>query len=340
MLKLCIVLAAYQSIYLQAFKHHRSSVRLYSRSVNTSLRAMTHGVKKENLPSKMCVTCNRPFTWRKKWERCWDEVTTCSKGCNAKRRALAQKDGRELPDDDLSDDEDDFKKVDSKKGGAHLKMEHKSVQTAGLRTLSISNDNKSDINDLENEDNQGEDEKPEKKLSRKKLQKLKMKEVPVESVSADHDGVTLNLGDIGRNTEKDKVHNAEDDNIIEDLDENDDDNTEIGKPEKKLSRKKMQKLKMKEDSEALASSKNGEDGKDAPTERTKTCAVCKGEDVLLFRCQWDSSKQWRFVCKSMDFKKKLLSWNTDDDIVNTVTNVEFYFTSYFYYGDQNVIYSE
>lgn len=26
---------------------------------------MTRGVKKENLPSKVCVVCNRPFTWRK-----------------------------------------------------------------------------------------------------------------------------------------------------------------------------------------------------------------------------------------------------------------------------------
>ncbi|KAG7356217.1 zinc finger type ZPR1 domain containing protein [Nitzschia inconspicua] len=47
---------------------------------------MPRGVKKENLPSKICVTCGRPFTWRKKWERCWDEVTTCSKSCNNKRR--------------------------------------------------------------------------------------------------------------------------------------------------------------------------------------------------------------------------------------------------------------
>ncbi|GMH66063.1 hypothetical protein TrRE_jg2498 [Triparma retinervis] len=47
---------------------------------------MPRGVKKENLPSKVCVTCGRPFTWRKKWERCWDEVTTCSKSCNAARR--------------------------------------------------------------------------------------------------------------------------------------------------------------------------------------------------------------------------------------------------------------
>lgn len=47
---------------------------------------MPRGVKKENLPSKICVVCDRPFTWRKKWERCWDEVTTCSKACNSQRR--------------------------------------------------------------------------------------------------------------------------------------------------------------------------------------------------------------------------------------------------------------
>lgn len=51
---------------------------------------MPRGVKKENLPSKICVVCDRPFTWRKKWERCWDEVTTCSKACNSQRRHGAQ----------------------------------------------------------------------------------------------------------------------------------------------------------------------------------------------------------------------------------------------------------
>ena len=262
---------------------------------------MTHGVKKENLPSKMCVTCNRPFTWRKKWERCWDEVSTCSKGCNAKRRALAQKDGRELPDDNISDDdEDESKKNDAKKGSARVKIEHKSVPTAGLRDLSILNDSKIEVNGLELEDDQAEDEKPEKKLSRKKLQKLKMKEVPAESVSTDPDIVTHKLEDTIDDADLNKVA-IEDDDKNHDVEEADDDDIEIVKPEKKLSRKKIQKLKMKEDIEALAPSKSGEDGKEVATERTKTCAVCKGEDVLLFRCQWDASKQWRFVCKSIDF---------------------------------------
>lgn len=44
---------------------------------------------KSNLPEKICVVCGRPFSYRKKWERCWDEVTCCSKSCNSKRRAGA-----------------------------------------------------------------------------------------------------------------------------------------------------------------------------------------------------------------------------------------------------------
>jgi hypothetical protein len=51
---------------------------------------MPRGVKKENLPTKVCVTCGRSFNWRKKWERVWDEVTTCSKSCNRKRRVVKQ----------------------------------------------------------------------------------------------------------------------------------------------------------------------------------------------------------------------------------------------------------
>ena len=31
-------------------------------------------VAKKDLPSKTCVVCKRPFTWRKKWEDCWDDV--------------------------------------------------------------------------------------------------------------------------------------------------------------------------------------------------------------------------------------------------------------------------
>ncbi|TVR84743.1 MAG: DUF2256 domain-containing protein [Saprospirales bacterium] len=29
----------------------------------------------------MCLICNRPFKWRKKWERDWELVKYCSKRC-------------------------------------------------------------------------------------------------------------------------------------------------------------------------------------------------------------------------------------------------------------------
>ena len=38
-------------------------------------------------PDKVCRTCGRPFSWRKKWERDWDQVLYCSKACRAGRTA-------------------------------------------------------------------------------------------------------------------------------------------------------------------------------------------------------------------------------------------------------------
>ncbi|WDF68692.1 DUF2256 domain-containing protein [Sphingobacterium oryzagri] len=28
-----------------------------------------NGVKKQDLPQKICAACGRPFTWRKKWKK-------------------------------------------------------------------------------------------------------------------------------------------------------------------------------------------------------------------------------------------------------------------------------
>ncbi len=39
-------------------------------------------------PPKTCVVCGREITWRKKWERSWDEVRYCSDGC--RRRAKSK----------------------------------------------------------------------------------------------------------------------------------------------------------------------------------------------------------------------------------------------------------
>jgi hypothetical protein len=36
---------------------------------------------KQNLPTKICAFCGKPFQYRKKWKDIWDEVKFCSKKC-------------------------------------------------------------------------------------------------------------------------------------------------------------------------------------------------------------------------------------------------------------------
>ena len=32
-------------------------------------------------PTRTCLRCGKPFSWRKKWERDWDQVKYCSERC-------------------------------------------------------------------------------------------------------------------------------------------------------------------------------------------------------------------------------------------------------------------
>ncbi len=46
--------------------------------------------KKSDLPSKTCAHCGLSFSWRKKWERDWENVRYCSERC----RREAKRQGR------------------------------------------------------------------------------------------------------------------------------------------------------------------------------------------------------------------------------------------------------
>lgn len=83
------------NIFLSSNSLTRPTIKSYSRHYSNIIIGITNmprGVKKEHLPTKICLICNRPFTWRKKWEKCWDEVTTCSKSCNQKRKQAKKTD--------------------------------------------------------------------------------------------------------------------------------------------------------------------------------------------------------------------------------------------------------
>lgn len=36
---------------------------------------------KNGYPPKVCQRCERPFEWRKKWARDWENVKYCSEAC-------------------------------------------------------------------------------------------------------------------------------------------------------------------------------------------------------------------------------------------------------------------
>ncbi|AXI53198.1 DUF2256 domain-containing protein [Sulfitobacter sp. JL08] len=47
-------------------------------------------MKKSDLPQKTCATCGRPFSWRKKWSKVWDDVRYCSQRCRGARAGKPQ----------------------------------------------------------------------------------------------------------------------------------------------------------------------------------------------------------------------------------------------------------
>jgi len=47
-------------------------------------------IAKADLAQKTCATCGRPFVWRKKWAKVWDEVRYCSDRCRSQRKTKAE----------------------------------------------------------------------------------------------------------------------------------------------------------------------------------------------------------------------------------------------------------
>lgn len=44
---------------------------------------------KSSLPSKPCLACGRPMSWRKSWAKNWDQVRYCSDACRKKKAQFA-----------------------------------------------------------------------------------------------------------------------------------------------------------------------------------------------------------------------------------------------------------
>ncbi|WP_370235620.1 MULTISPECIES: DUF2256 domain-containing protein [Henriciella] len=55
--------------------------------MSRATRKTTGSNRKASLPGKTCPVCQRPFVWRKKWDRVWDEVKYCSERCRRASRS-------------------------------------------------------------------------------------------------------------------------------------------------------------------------------------------------------------------------------------------------------------
>ncbi|MBC7388368.1 MAG: DUF2256 domain-containing protein [Opitutaceae bacterium] len=46
--------------------------------------------KKQYLPTKICPVCKLSFSWRKKWEKNWEDVKYCSDRCRANKNTAQE----------------------------------------------------------------------------------------------------------------------------------------------------------------------------------------------------------------------------------------------------------
>ena len=53
-------------------------------SANSVLNMSREAQTKNGFAPRICVTCGRPFEWRKKWARDWEKVLYCSQRCSRK----------------------------------------------------------------------------------------------------------------------------------------------------------------------------------------------------------------------------------------------------------------
>ena len=58
--------------------------------MSNNINILTFKGNKQALPSKPCVACSRPMSWRKRWKNSWDQVKFCSDACRSARTAVAR----------------------------------------------------------------------------------------------------------------------------------------------------------------------------------------------------------------------------------------------------------
>lgn len=97
-------LTSNRSIVRSIHIKQRSSIasRSNSHSFPLSLQARSR-MSSPGVSEKTCKTCGRRITWRKKWERCWDEIKYCSDKCRKSKGSMVDQELEQAILDTLAD---------------------------------------------------------------------------------------------------------------------------------------------------------------------------------------------------------------------------------------------
>ena len=208
-----------------------------------------------------------------KWERCWDEVTTCSKSCNAKRRSgnraiLGDDDNNNNnnnnnndDDDDDDDGDDDVQKDDEDRS---LSIDKKALKKKNAKKGALvqnselvqgSASTRIDVDDTMNEC-----------LDRDEI----------FDMNDELDVLTLEelFDEANSNPHQDDANNG---SIMDQI---------AGEKAARKAAKKVKKAERRAQREG-----NGD-----PMAGRKACDMCSKKVNLLVRCTYDESLQWKMVC--------------------------------------------
>mmetsp|Transcript_22240 Transcript_22240/g.33386 ORF Transcript_22240/g.33386 Transcript_22240/m.33386 type:complete len:260 (-) Transcript_22240:57-836(-) len=228
---------------------------------------MPRGVKKENLPSKVCVICNRPFTWRKKWENVWDEVTTCSKSCNRKRRSLQQTANRQTQAGTTEVDD----------GGEPF------FELAPLGAVDGNTRSLSSALSLE-----------QAEISTTSSGMIGTPPLEIHGIIADCSTDELHVSCQADEIAEVALEGAGNDTTCSGIDDDGDDDASSS-PIVEYSAKQERKLAKKL---AKAKRRAQREGRGDPSVGRKSCDVCSKSVDLLIRCTIDQTQNWNMVCGS------------------------------------------
>lgn len=234
---------------------------------------MPRGVKKENLPSKICVICHRPFNWRKKWERVWDEVTTCSKSCNRKRKADQRR------NNSYGDKGDNTIDAVVKCTGEELDVSENEYETVTQNEF---------VNEVFFERlkpyNYDGDEDNNNNSSQNDLTKL----ISEPGNNLDIDSEVGSTCSQTSHQDKDSMDTDIDSNLTHQL------QLQLQQNNDPFETQKFLRKAAKKQQKALRRQKR--EGRADPSVGQKPCDICTKSVDLLIRCTTDSSETWRMVC--------------------------------------------